>query len=137
MKKLRMITAVFAASAILAAMPLFAASAEGYSYEIAEENDLASWRYDWNTVEIGSGKTGFESGNLKMENINQGTANYALYKTNSTNFNSIFTQICICLPRATRARTEQITPTFTLLFISISTTLLSLRTRLWRLARGL
>ena len=85
MKKLRMITAVFAASAILAAMPLFAASAEGYSYEIAEENDLASWRYDWNTVEIGSGKTGFESGNLKMENINQGTANYALYKTNKFN----------------------------------------------------
>ncbi len=53
--------------------------------EVAEVNNLANWEYDWNTVEIGAGKTSFDSGNLTMENINLATANYALYQTNKFN----------------------------------------------------
>ena len=55
---------------------------EPFNIEIADENNLAKWQYDWNTVAIGAGKTSFETGNLRMENINTSTSNYALYQTN-------------------------------------------------------
>lgn len=53
--------------------------------EIKDENNLATWKYDWDVVGIGAGKTSFDSGNLRMENINSASSNYALYKTNKFN----------------------------------------------------
>lgn len=56
-----------------------------YDIEIAEENNLATWKYDWNIVEIGAGKTNFDTGHLRMENISSATAKYALYHTHKFN----------------------------------------------------
>ena len=56
-----------------------------YDFEIADENNLADWKYDWNVVGIGAGNPNFDTGHLRMENINQATANYALYHTNKFN----------------------------------------------------
>lgn len=56
-----------------------------YSIDIKDENNLAAWKYDWNTVGIGAGKVDFSSGHLRMENINTASANYALYTTNKFN----------------------------------------------------
>lgn len=52
---------------------------------IAEENNLATWKYDWNVVGIGAANPNFDQGHLRFENINGATSNYALYHTNKFN----------------------------------------------------
>lgn len=64
---------------ILAQKPIEQAKAEDYSIDIAENNNLASWRYDWNVVNIGAANTNFDKGHLEMANINSVASNYALY----------------------------------------------------------
>ena len=56
-----------------------------FSITIAEKNNIANWKYDWNIVNIGGGHTSFDNGHLRMENLSQGSANYAMYVTNKFN----------------------------------------------------
>lgn len=85
MKKLLISALAFGVLFVFTGESLKVNASDEYSIDIKEENNLANWKYDWDVVGIGAGKTTFDSGHLRMENINMASSNYALYKTNKFN----------------------------------------------------
>lgn len=79
MKKLRIFAALAMALALSVSALTVSASAEGYSVEIAPENNLASSRWDFGTDNVGSGKATFDQNGIKLENFTQGSSLYAIY----------------------------------------------------------
>ena len=85
MKKLLISALTFYLLTLSSTQNLQLNASEEYQIEIKDENNLATWKYDWDVVGIGAGTSNFDTGHLRMENINMASSNYALYKTNKFN----------------------------------------------------
>ncbi len=61
-----------------------AENSETASYEVsvADNENLAMNKWDWETDQVGSGTTEFSSNGMTMKNFNKGSSVYALYNTN-------------------------------------------------------
>lgn len=90
MKKFRIVLCfvLVLAMAFANSIVVFAAeepSGTDYTVEIADENNLAGNKWDWDTDGVGNAVTIFDDSGMRLENFNKGGSCYAIYKTNKFN----------------------------------------------------